>query len=226
MDPCGGDAPPRNCNCIDRRHWCVAHPSTPRWLMGHIVDRHAGSDVGDPSLRARVRWTGGGIVSFPLRSTRETSMPPPRDIPERSERQYRSVSFSFLFVRSDRDRRACGIMNVRHSTPSMLSSSNDVSRASSRLYSLLLCCPTARSVARLSCLSSYIRVLIIVLTNRTNSFSWGACGGIIDESVLECCARVHLWAWINAHTDCFERMNHAASGLDSLQGDDADTEFN
>ena len=223
MDPCGGDAPPRNSKL-------VRCPSTSRWLMGHIVDRHAGSDVGDPSLRARVRWTGGGIVSFPLRSTRETSMPPPRDIPERSERQYRSVSFSFLFVRSDRDRRACGIMNVRHSTPSMLSSSNDVSRVSSRLYSLQLQrkqgCSTARSVARLSSLSC--RTSMHQSSDQLNEqllVGW-ACVGIIDESVLECCARVPLWAWINARTDSFERMNHAAPGSGSLQGDDAETEFN
>ena len=137
---------------------------------------------------------------------------------------------SFLFVRSDRDRHACGIMNVRHSTPSMLSSSNDVSRVSSRLYSLQLQrkqgCSTARSVARLSSLSC--RTSMHQSSDQLNEqllVGW-ACVGIIDESVLECCARVHLWAWINAHTDCFERMNHAASGLDSLQGDDADTEFN
>ncbi len=35
--------------------------------------------------------------------------------------------------------------------------------------------------------------------------------GNIRESILECCAQVHLWVWLEAQTNCFERTNYAES---------------
>ncbi|KAM5545387.1 hypothetical protein V8D89_001000 [Ganoderma adspersum] len=127
-------------------------------------------------------WTGDRF-QIPLRSTRETSTPASRDIPAGpgSERQCRSVSL--LSMRSDRDRRACGIMNVR---------SHDVSRG---VIAPLFAATSLLNGKVPSCAVGRARV------------------GNILESILEHCAQVHLRAWLEApaQMDCFERMNHAAS---------------
>ena len=35
--------------------------------------------------------------------------------------------------------------------------------------------------------------------------------GQVPENILERCAQENLWDWLEAQTDCFERMSHAKS---------------